>query len=107
MYKRQALSSSREEVSQHAPRIITIQIDPEKIRDVIGKGGAVIRALTEETGTTIDISDTGVVKVGAVDGEAGKECVRRIQDIVADAEIGAIYDGEVVKIMDFGAFVSF
>jgi len=101
------LTSAREEVSTHAPRIITLQIDPEKIRDVIGKGGAVIRQLTEETGTTIDISDTGVVKVGAVDGIAGADCVNRIKDIVADAEIGTVYDGTVVKLMDFGAFVSF
>lgn len=101
------LTTAREDVSTHAPRIITIKIDPDKIRDVIGKGGAVIRQLTEETGTTIDITDEGIVKVGAVDGVAGADCVQRIKDIVADAEVGTTYDGKVVKIMDFGAFVSF
>lgn len=102
----QALATPRAEISTHAPRITTIKIDPEKIRDVIGKGGAVIRALTEETGTTIDISDDGVVKIAAVDGEAAQEVIRRINAITAEIEVGQVYEGKVVKIAEFGAFVN-
>lgn len=101
-----ALSKPREELSEHAPRIITIKIHPDKIRDVIGKGGAVIRALTEETGTTIDISEDGIVKIASVDGAAGQEAARRINMITADAEVGGIYEGTVVKLVEFGAFVN-
>lgn len=100
------ISQPRQELSDYAPRIITIKIHPDKIRDVIGKGGAVIRALTEETGTTIDISEDGVVKIASVDGEAGKEAARRINQITADVEVGTIYEGTVAKIAEFGAFVT-
>ena len=100
------ISSPRKEMSQWAPTIITIKIDTEKIRDVIGKGGSVIRALTEETGATIDIDQDGTVKIASVDGLSGKEALRRIELITADVEVGKIYDGKVVKLMDFGAFVT-
>ncbi len=100
------LSSPREELSEHAPRFITIKIHPEKIAAVIGKGGAVIRALTEETGATIDIGDDGVIKIASSDREAGEEARRRIEQITADVEVGTIYEGKVQKIMDFGAFVN-
>jgi polyribonucleotide nucleotidyltransferase len=102
-----AISTGREAVSLFAPRITTIKINPDKIRDIIGKGGATIRALTEETGTTIDIDDDGTVKIAAVEGAAAEEAVRRIQMITAEPEIGKIYEGTVVKIMDFGAFVNY
>lgn len=102
----QSLPKPREQMSAYAPRIITLKINPEKIRDVIGKGGAVIRALTEETGATIDITDDGTVKISSVNREAGEEACRRIKAITAEAEIGAIYEGVVTKIMDFGAFVT-
>ncbi len=100
------LSSPRDEMSEHAPRIIAIKIDPEKIRDVIGKGGATIRQITEETGTTIDITDDGMVKIASVDSAAGKEALRRVEAITADVEVGAVYEGRVQKLMDFGAFVN-
>lgn len=102
----EALSTPRIEVSDYAPRIITIKINPEKIRDVIGKGGAVIRALTEETGATIDISDDGIVKIASTDSVAGQEACRRIKELTADVEIGTIYEGKVAKIAEFGAFVT-
>lgn len=102
----QAIDSPRAEMSSYAPRFITLRINPEKIRDVIGKGGATIRALTEETGATIDIDDTGIIKIASVDKEAGEEARRRIEEITADVEVGRVYEGRVVKIMDFGAFVS-
>ena len=100
------ISKPRSELSEWAPRIITMKIDREKIRDVIGKGGAVIRALTEETGTTIDIEDDGTIKIASVDRAAGEAAKKRIEDITADVEVGRIYEGKVVKLMDFGAFVS-
>ncbi|MGH8401687.1 MAG: S1 RNA-binding domain-containing protein, partial [Gammaproteobacteria bacterium] len=100
------IDTPRAELSEFAPRIITIKIHPDKIRDVIGKGGAVIRALTEETGTTIDIEDDGTVKIASVDKAAGEAARKRIEDITADVEVGRIYQGKVVKLMDFGAFVS-
>jgi len=99
------LGSPREELSEHAPRFITVKIHPEKIAAVIGKGGAVIRALTEETGATIDIGDDGVIKIASSDRVAGEEAKRRIEQITADVEVGTIYEGKVQKIMDFGAFV--
>ena len=99
------LRAPREKMSEYAPTIITIKIDPEKIRDVIGKGGAVIRAITEETGTTIDIENDGTVKIASVDGKAGKAALERIKLITADVEVGHIYEGKVVRLMDFGAFV--
>ncbi len=100
------LSSGRTEMSDFAPRILTLKIDPAKIRDVIGKGGVTIRAITEETGAAIDITDDGVVKVASVDREAGEKALKRIEDITAEVEVGRIYEGKVVRLMDFGAFVS-
>ncbi len=100
------LPASREKMSEWAPSIITIKIDPEKIREVIGKGGAVIRAITEETGTTIDIENDGTVKIASVDGTSGREAQRRIELITADVEVGQIYEGKVARLMDFGAFVT-
>jgi polyribonucleotide nucleotidyltransferase len=103
---KQALEAPRAELSAWAPRMITIKIKPEKIRDVIGKGGAVIRALTEETGTTIDIQDDGTVTIACVSPEAGEAAKKRIEAITADVEVGRIYDGTVLKLLDFGAIVS-
>ena len=101
-----AISTPRVEMSAYAPRIVTFRINPDKIRDVIGKGGATIRAITEETGAVIDIDDSGTVKVASVDKAAGDEAKRRIELITADVEVGQVYDGKVSKLMDFGAFVT-
>ena len=101
-----ALETPRTELSAYAPRMITIKIKPEKIRDVIGKGGAVIRALTEETGTSIDIADDGTVTIACVSSEGGELARRRIEEITADVEVGRVYDGTVLKLLDFGAIVS-
>ena len=101
-----AINEPREEVSEFAPRYITMKINPDKIRDVIGKGGATIRSIQEETGANIDIDDTGTIKISSVDLEAGNEAARRIEQITADVEVGTIYDGKVAKLMDFGAFVT-
>ena len=103
---KKAQPSTRKEISEHAPRIIKLKINPEKIRDVIGKGGAVIRSLTEETGTTIDITDDGVVMIACISSEGGELAKKRIEDITADVEVGKIYDGTVLKLLDFGAIVS-
>jgi polyribonucleotide nucleotidyltransferase len=100
------LPSTRAKMSEWAPSIITLKIDPEKIREVIGKGGAVIRAITEETGTTIDIENDGTVKIASVDGTSGREAQRRIELITAEVEVGQIYEGRVARLMDFGAFVT-
>jgi polyribonucleotide nucleotidyltransferase len=100
------LSTHREEMSEFAPRIITIKINSDKIRDVIGKGGATIRALTEETGAVIDIQDDGTVMIFSSDFNAGQEALRRIEQITAEIEVGQIYEGRVAKLMDFGAFVT-
>jgi polyribonucleotide nucleotidyltransferase len=100
------LSNPRENMSEWAPTIITLKIDPEKIRDVIGKGGAVIRQITEETGTSIDIENDGTVKIASVQGAAGREAQRRIELITADVEVGRVYEGRVARLMDFGAFVT-
>jgi polyribonucleotide nucleotidyltransferase len=100
-----AVPVGRTELSDFAPRLITIKINPEKIRDVIGKGGAVIRALTEETGTQIDISDEGVVTIASVDASAGQEAKRRIEELTASVEVGKVYEGTVLKLLDFGAIV--
>ena len=100
------LDTPREEMSEWAPTIMSFKIDPEKIRDVIGKGGAVIRAMTEETGATIDIDQDGTVRIASVDGASGKEARRRIELITADVEVGRIYEGRVARLMDFGAFVT-
>ena len=100
------LDRPREEMSEYAPRIISFKIHPDKIRDVIGKGGVTVRSITEETGTTIDIEDDGTVSIASVDKAAGVEARRRIEEITADVEVGKIYDGRVVRLMDFGAFVN-
>jgi len=101
------LAEPRGQLSRYAPRITTIKINPDKIRDVIGKGGSTIRSITEETGVTIDIQEDGTVKIAAVEKEASDEAVRRIELLVADVEIGKIYEGKIVKIVEFGAFVNF
>ena len=100
------LDRPREEMSEYAPRIISFKIHPDKIRDVIGKGGVTVRSITEETGTTIDIEDDGTVSIASVDKAAGVEARRRIEEITADVEVGKIYDGRVARLMDFGAFVN-
>ena len=100
------IAKPRPEMSEYAPRIITIKIDPEKIRDVIGKGGSTIRAITEQTGAVIDISDDGTVKIASIDNAAGQEARRRVEQITADVQVGMIYEGRVAKLMDFGAFVT-
>ena len=102
----EVLAEPRKEMSDYAPRITTFRIDPSKIRDVIGKGGATIRSITEETGVSIDISDDGIVKIASVDKQAGQEARRRVEEITADVEVGKEYEGKVVRIMDFGAFVN-
>ena len=102
----QAIPAPRADISDYAPRIHTMKIDPKKIKDVIGKGGATIRALTEETGTSIDIDDDGTVKIAAVDSSAAKNVMARIEEIVAEVEAGAIYKGKVTRLADFGAFVA-
>jgi polyribonucleotide nucleotidyltransferase len=103
---KQAMPASRSDVSEFAPRMIKMKINPDKIREVIGKGGAVIRAITEETGTTIDIDDEGNITIACVSSEAGAAAQKRIQDIVAEVEVGRIYEGPVVKLAEFGAFVN-
>jgi polyribonucleotide nucleotidyltransferase len=103
---RQALEGARAEISAYAPRMIIIKIKPEKIRDVIGKGGAVIRAITEETGTTIDIAEDGTVTIACVNSDGGEAAKKRIEDITAEVEVGRVYDGTVLKLLDFGAIVS-
>jgi polyribonucleotide nucleotidyltransferase len=100
------LAESREEMSDWAPSIITLKIDPEKIRDVIGKGGAVIRAITEETGASVDIENDGTVKIASVNVAAGRAAQERIELITADVEVGRIYEGKVARLMEFGAFVT-
>ncbi|NDJ56222.1 polyribonucleotide nucleotidyltransferase [Enterobacteriaceae bacterium 4M9] len=102
----QAINAPRGDISEFAPRIHTIKINPDKIKDVIGKGGSVIRALTEETGTTIEIEDDGTVKIAATDGDKAKFAIRRIEEITAEIEVGRIYNGKVTRIVDFGAFVA-
>lgn len=102
----QAIQTPRADISDFAPRIHTMKIDPKKIKDVIGKGGAVIRSLTEETGTSIDIDDDGTVKIAATDNNAAKAVMSRIEDIVAEVEVNKIYQGKVTRIVDFGAFVA-
>lgn len=100
------LSEARAEMSEYAPRLITFKINPEKIRDVIGKGGSTIRSITEETGATIEVDDDGTVKIASVEKAAGEEARRRVEMVTADVEVGVIYQGKVAKIMDFGAFVN-
>ena len=102
----EVISTPRSDMSEWAPRIVVIKIDPEKIRDVIGKGGVVVRGIQEETGTTIEIEDDGTIKIASVDKAQGEAARKRIEDITADVEVGRIYEGKVVKLMDFGAFVT-
>ncbi|MEQ1668764.1 MAG: polyribonucleotide nucleotidyltransferase, partial [Sulfuriferula sp.] len=101
-----AVGGASTEMSAYAPRIISMKINPEKIRDVIGKGGAVIRALTEETGTQIDIAEDGTVKIACTSAEAGEAAKRRITEITAEVEVGKAYEGTVIKLLDFGAIVN-
>ncbi len=103
---KEAVGGAREEMSAYAPRIISMKINPEKIRDVIGKGGAVIRALTEETGTQIDIEEDGSIKIACTSTESGEAAKKRIEEITAEVEVGAVYEGTVVKLLDFGAIVN-
>lgn len=100
------IDQPREEMSAYAPRYITFKINPDKIRDVIGKGGATIRAITEETGTSIDISDDGMIKIASSDSAAANEARRQVEQLTADVEVGQVYEGKVAKLMDFGAFVT-
>ncbi|MFB6434897.1 MAG: polyribonucleotide nucleotidyltransferase [Candidatus Malihini olakiniferum] len=102
----QAIGAPRVDISQFAPRIHIIKISSNKIKDVIGKGGSVIRALTEETGTTIEIEDDGTVKIAATDGDKARHAIRRIEEITAEIEVGRLYQGKVTRIVDFGAFVA-
>ncbi len=101
-----SMSTPRGQVSAYAPRLLTLKINPEKIRDVIGKGGAVIRALTEETGTTIDITDDGTVTIASVNADMAEVAKKRIEAITAEVEVGRVYDGTVLRLLDFGAIVS-
>jgi polyribonucleotide nucleotidyltransferase len=102
---KESMSGARQEVSTFAPRMITIKINPEKIRDVIGKGGAVIRALTEETGCVIDIEDDGTITIASVSADAAQVAKKRIEDITAEVEVGKVYEGTVLRLLDFGAIV--
>jgi polyribonucleotide nucleotidyltransferase len=100
------LGKPRDKMSDWAPTIMAFKIDPEKIREVIGKGGSVIRQITEETGATIDIDNDGTIRIASVDGDSGREARRRIDLITAEVEVGQVYDGKVARLMDFGAFVT-
>jgi len=102
---REALDGSRNELSAFAPRMLTVKINPEKIRDVIGKGGATIRALTEETGTQIDIGEDGTITIASADLDKAHEAERRIKELTADVEVGQEYEGPVLRLLDFGAIV--
>ena len=102
----ETLAEPRIEVSPYAPRITTLKINPEKIRDLIGKGGATIRSITEETGTLIDISDDGVVRISTSDLQACQNAIDRIRKVTAEVEVGRTYEGAIVKLTDFGAFVN-
>ena len=102
----QVIDRPRKEMSEFAPRITTIKIHPDKIRDVIGKGGVTIRSITEETGTSIDIDDDGTIKIAAVTGDAAKAAINRIEALTRDVQVGEVYEGRVAKLMDFGAFVT-
>jgi polyribonucleotide nucleotidyltransferase len=102
----EAMSEAKTEVSNFAPRLFTMKINPDKIRDVIGKGGSVIRALTEETGTQINIEEDGTITIASSDPAKAEEAKRRIEQITAEVEIGKIYEGPITKILDFGALVN-
>jgi polyribonucleotide nucleotidyltransferase len=99
------IDAPRGSIADHAPRMFTMKIKADKIREVIGAGGKVIRGIVDETGAKIDIEDDGTIKIFAVTGEAGEAARKMIEDIVAEVEVGAVYTGKVVKLMDFGAFV--
>jgi polyribonucleotide nucleotidyltransferase len=103
---KEALGGSRQEISSFAPRIIKLKINPEKIRDVIGKGGVVIRGIQEETGTTIEITDDGTISIACVSAEGGEAAKKKIEEITAEVEVGRVYDGTVLRLLDFGAIVS-
>jgi polyribonucleotide nucleotidyltransferase len=100
------IARPRSEMSEFAPRITTIKIHPDKIRDIIGKGGVTIRSITEETGTSIDIDDDGTIRIAAIDGDAAKAAIARIEALTREVQVGEIYEGKVAKLMDFGAFVT-
>ena len=100
-----AMDSSRAELSLHAPRIIKIKINPDKIRDVIGKGGVVIRGIQEETGTTIEIEDDGMVSIACISADGGEAARKKIAELTADVEVGRVYEGTVLRLLDFGAIV--
>ena len=102
-----AIEKPNQSISQYAPTITNLQINKDKIREVIGKGGAVIREISETTGAKIEINDEGLVSIAAVDQKSGNDALEWIKGIVEEPEIGKIYDGKVIKIMDFGAFVNF
>jgi polyribonucleotide nucleotidyltransferase len=102
----EAMGGARQEISEFAPRLYTMKINPEKIRDVIGKGGATIRALTEETGCQINIAEDGVITIASTDAAKADDAMRRIGEITAEVEIGAVYEGAVTKLFDFGALVN-
>jgi polyribonucleotide nucleotidyltransferase len=102
----EAMGEAKTEISDFAPRLYTMKINPEKIRDVIGKGGATIRALTEETGTQINIEEDGTITIASADGAKAEEAKRRIAEITAEVEIGKVYEGPITKILDFGALVN-
>jgi polyribonucleotide nucleotidyltransferase len=102
----EAMSHANTEVSDFAPKLFTMKINPEKIRDVIGKGGAVIRALTEETGCQINIEEDGTITIAATDGAKAEIAKQRIEQITAEVEIGKVYEGPVTKILDFGALIN-
>ena len=103
---KEAVESHSDELSEYAPRLYTMKINPERIRDVIGKGGATIRALTEETGTTIDITDEGNVTIAAIDAEAARVAIKKIEDLTAEVVVGNVYEGKVLRLLEFGAIVS-
>jgi polyribonucleotide nucleotidyltransferase len=103
---KKTLKGPKTELSKFAPQILTIKIHPDKIRDVIGKGGSVIKSIAAETGATVDIDDNGLVKVACTSGESGQAAIDRIKEITADVEVDQVYDGKVIKILDFGAIVS-
>lgn len=102
----EAMGEAKTEISDFAPRLYTMKINPERIRDVIGKGGATIRAITEETGTTIDIQEDGSITIAATTGDAARHAMKRIEELTAEVEVGRVYDGTVLRLLEFGAIVS-
>jgi polyribonucleotide nucleotidyltransferase len=102
---KEILSSPREDLSAYAPRIFTMKIKPDKIRDVIGTGGKVIRGIVEQTGVKIDIDDTGTINIASIDEESARKAIEIVEGIIAEAEVGKLYNGKIKRIVDFGAFV--